>query len=95
MYDNSLLYLWIVILIWIVFWVLYLELIEKLKGIYVKFFVIFFLKGRNCFEFFVVNNVMLMIKRVMYRYMDKIIYMCDLGYVKFRGEEIFICGLDG
>lgn len=52
-------------------------------------------KGRNCSEPAVVNNAMLMTKRAMHRYMDKITYMCDLGYVKSRGEETFTCGSDG
>eukprot|EP00105_Crassostrea_gigas_P024115 XP_011444257.1 PREDICTED: sushi, von Willebrand factor type A, EGF and pentraxin domain-containing protein 1 isoform X2 [Crassostrea gigas] len=50
---------------------------------------------RNCSEPAVVNNAMLMTKRAMHRYMDKITYMCDLGYVKSRGEETFTCGSDG
>ncbi|XP_065923868.1 uncharacterized protein [Magallana gigas] len=50
---------------------------------------------RNCSEPAVVNNAMLMTKRAIHRYMDKITFMCDLGYVKSRGEETFTCGSDG
>ncbi|XP_061175426.1 uncharacterized protein LOC133184388 [Saccostrea echinata] len=50
---------------------------------------------RNCSEPAVVNNAMLMTKRAMHRYMDKISYMCDLGYVKTAGEEMFTCGANG
>lgn len=67
----------------------------KIKGTYANFSVIFLQKGRNCSEPAVVNNAMLMTKRAMHRYMDKITYMCDLGYVKSRGEETFTCGSDG
>ncbi|XP_062611525.1 uncharacterized protein LOC134273339 [Saccostrea cucullata] len=49
----------------------------------------------NCSEPALVPNGMLMTKRAMHRYMDKISYMCDLGYVKTAGEEMFTCGANG
>lgn len=60
-----------------------------------SYFVCFVLVGNNCSEPADVSNAKLMTKRAMHRYMDKITYMCDLGYVKTRGEDTLTCGANG